>query len=354
MKKKISYISTILAGSFLLFLGCVKEDHFGKSNYKEIRYFSVPQQAGNTQILTDSLLIRITVSPTADLTKLFADSIGLSSYATVSPKTGEIQDFSKPVKYIVTAENGTKSEYSVIVTRESSNPQLENGSLDDWYTPSGKNYQEPGLNDATIWATGNAGVVTLGAANVKPVTVSGTDLAAEMVTKDLGALGQLVGQRIAAGTIFTGKFVLDIANPLNSAKFGIPFTGRPVSFTVSYTYAPGSPYRNGQGQILTKNDSCDIYMLLENRENNQVKRIATGWFRNTDKVDAYKEITIPLIYGQLPQGSPVYMYPVNGSFGTGSEPVTHISFVAASSAYGALFEGGVNTRLVINNIKLNY
>jgi hypothetical protein len=346
------YISAILGGIFLLFFGCVKEDHFGKSGFKEIRYFSVPQQAGNTQI--DSLLVRITVSPSADLTKLFADSIGLSSYATVSPKAGEIQDFSKPVIYTVTAENGTKSAYSVIVSRESSTPQLENGSLDDWYTPSGKNYQEPGLNDATIWATGNAGVVTLGAANVKPVTVTGTDLGAELVTRDLGALGQLVGQRIAAGTIFTGKFVLDIANPLNSAKFGIPFTGRPVSFTFSYTYAPGSPYRNGQGQILTKNDSCDIYLLLENRENNQVKRIATGWFRDTETVNTYKEITIPLTYGTIPQGSPVYMYPVNGSFGSGSEPVTHISFVAASSAYGAFFEGGVNTRLVINNVKLNY
>ena len=29
------------------------------------------------------------------------------------------------------------------------------------------------------------------------------------------------------GKIFTGKFVLDIANPLNSTKFGVPFTGRP-------------------------------------------------------------------------------------------------------------------------------
>ncbi|MGL6268141.1 MAG: PCMD domain-containing protein [Chitinophagaceae bacterium] len=354
MKYKFKYISVLIFGYLILFCSCVKKDYFGKSGFNEIRYFTMPLQAGNTQIIQDSLLIRVMVSPTADLTKLFADSIGLSSYATVSPVAGVIQDFSKPVIYTVTAEDGTNAAYSVIVTRESSTPQLENGSLDDWYTPPGKNYQEPGLNDATIWATGNAGVVTLGAANVKPVTVSGTDLAAEMVTKDLGALAQLVGQRMAAGTIFTGKFELDIANPLNSTKFGIPFTGRPVSFTFSYTYAPGSPYRNGQGQILTKNDSCDIYLLLENRDNNQVKRIATGWFRNTDKVDTYKEITIPLTYGKIPPGSPVYMYPVNGIFGTGSEPVTHISFVAASSAYGAFFEGGVNTRLVVNNVRLNY
>jgi hypothetical protein len=48
------------------------------------------------------------------------------------------------------------------------------------------------------------------------------------------------------------------------------------------------------------------------------------------------------------------MFPTNGQFGTASDDVTHISFVAASSAYGALFEGGTNSNLVINNIRLTY
>jgi hypothetical protein len=50
----------------------------------------------------------------------------------------------------------------------------------------------------------------------------------------------------------------------------------------------------------------------------------------------------------------VYQLPANGIFGTTAEPVTHITFVAASSAYGANYEGGTNTRLVINTVRLNY
>jgi hypothetical protein len=334
--------------------GCVKEDYFGKSDLKQIFYFALPQQAGSTVIKQDSLIIRIPVAPTADLTKLYLDSIQLSSYASISPAVKQVQDFTKPVSYIVTAENGSTVTYTVYVQKETTTPQLDNGSLDDWYTPSGKNYQEPGKDDQSIWASGNAGVVTLGQANVIPAVVAGTDRGAELITRDLGSVAGLVGQRMAAGSIFTGKFILDVSNPLNSTKFGVPFIGKPKSFTVSYKYSPGTPYKNGTGQTLSKNDSCDIYMLLENRSGSSVKRIATGWFRSGTVEAQFKDITVTLNYGNLPAGSPVYMYPVGGIFGTANDDVTHVSFIAASSAYGAQFEGGTNTSLVINNIRLNY
>lgn len=354
MQTKTKY--QILFLSFALILAaCVKEDYWGRSDLKQIRYFTVPQQAGNTVIKEDSLLIRIEVAPTADLKTLFADSVQLSSYATISPAAKQVQDFSRPVQYTVTAENGTTAVYTVYVTKGSVTPQLDNAGLDDWYTPTGKNYQEPGKDEAsTIWASGNAGVVTLGQANVRPVDIQGSDKGAELITRDLGSLAGLVGQRIAAGSIFTGRFVLDVSNPLNSTKFGVPFIGKPKSFTISYKYAPGTPYRNGTGQILSKQDSCDIYLLLENRSGSSVKRIATGWFRSGVAQANFTDITVNLNYGTLPPGSPTYMFPANGLFGAANEDVTHISFIASSSAYGASFEGGTNSTLVINNLRLVY
>ena len=349
MKK---FIIIILAA--VGFAACVKEDYFGRSDLKEIFYFTVPKQAGNTVIVKDSLIIRLLVAPDADLTKLYVDSAQLSTYAVLSPAVGVVQDFTKPVKYTVTAENGTTAVYTVFVQKESATPQLENAGLDDWYTPAGKNYQEPGKDESSIWVSGNAGVVTLGQANVKPLTIQGSDLGAEMITRDLGGLAQLVGQRMAAGSIFTGRFVLDISNPLNSTKFGVPFAGKPVSVTLSYKYVPGTPYLNGKGQTLNKTDSCDIYVLLENRSGNTIKRVATTWYRDGKTQDQFKDITLTLTYGPLPSNLPLYMFPTNGQFGTASDDVTHISFVAASSAYGALFEGGTNSNLVINNIRLNY
>jgi Putative carbohydrate metabolism domain len=335
--------------------GCVKEDYFGRSPLKKIIYFSLTGQVGNSRIVQDSLLIYVNVDENIDISKLSADSITLSSYATILPGKGDINDFSQPVSYTVTAEDGTTVVYQVIVSRQASNTQLENSQFEDWYTPSGKSYQEPGKDENTIWASGNAGVVTLGQANTLPKQLTSSDLAAEMITRDLGALAQLTGQRMAAATLFTGKFILDISNPLNSTKFGISFTGRPKSVQFDYTYSPGSPYQNGKGQILSKNDSCDIYVLLENRTSTPVKRIATGWFRNGTTVNSITNQKIDLIYGPIPANSPAYQFPKNGGiFGTGSEPITHITVVFASSAYGDVYEGGVNSKLIVNNFQMNF
>jgi hypothetical protein len=349
MKRIPTFVVVLLIAS-----GCVREDFFGKSSLKQILYFSVSGQSGSTSILQDSLIIRLTVGAATDISKLRPDSVALSSYATLEPGISQFRDFTTPKQYRVIAEDGSTDIYTVYVTKEGANPQLENAGLDDWYMPTGKNYQEPGASASTIWATGNAGVVTISSANVTPVDITSGDKGAQLVTRDLGSLGQLVNQRMGAGSIFTGTFVLDIANPLNSTKFGVPFTARPKSFTISYSYVPGTPYRNNKGVELAKTDSCDIYLLLENRGSGTNKRVATGWFRSSENVATMKDITVPLVYGPLPGNSPAYTFPANGQFGTASDNVTHLSFVAASSASGALFEGGTGSKLIINNLRLNY
>jgi hypothetical protein len=344
----------LVLGIALLTFSCLDEHHFGKSSLKQILYFTVPGQVGNTQIQNDSLQIRITVGAKVDVSRLFADSISLSSYASIAPGKGDLVDFRQPVFYQVTAEDGSSVNYRVLIQKETETPQLENSGFDDWHTPSGKNYLEPGKDENTIWASGNAGVVTLGAANVEKTEISAGDFGAKLTTRDLGPLAQLLKQGMAAGSMFTGDFVLDIANPLNSAKFGTPFTARPKSFTISYTYSPGAVYKNGSGQVLAKKDQADIYLLLENREGNIVRRVATAWFRSGDTVNEPKEITIPLTYGTLPSGSPAHWFPANGLFADANAEVTHLSFVVASSAEGANFEGGVNSTLIVNNLRLNY
>lgn len=344
----------VFTAVFMLISGCVKETYFGKSALKKILYFSIVRQAATTVINHDNLTIELSVDAQADLTALYPDSIRLSTFAQINPAVNVALDFTNPVNYTVTAEDGSTAVYKVIVSRQSATPQFNNSNFDAWHTPAGKNYKQPGADENSEWATGNAGVVTLGTANTTPVELSPGDFAAQMVTKDLGLLGQIAGQRMAAATLFTGTFTLDISNPLNSPKFGIAFTSRPKSFSVDFKYAPGTPYKNGQGQELTKKDSCDVYLLLENRTGNTIKRVATAWFRGGDAVNIFTHITIPLIYGALPAGTPGYQIPANGLYASATEPVTHITVVFASSAYANFFEGGVNSTLVVNNLALNY
>ncbi|GAB3979109.1 hypothetical protein GCM10028806_43710 [Spirosoma terrae] len=60
--------------------------------------------------------ISATVTSGTDLTKL-VPTIAISAKATVSPASGVAQDFTNPVPYSVTAEDGTKQTYTVTVTK---------------------------------------------------------------------------------------------------------------------------------------------------------------------------------------------------------------------------------------------
>jgi hypothetical protein len=350
-----SYISIILIVLFSqVIFSCVQEDQFGSSSEKKILSFSLQGQVGNSTIDEEQKLIKITVGAAEDITSLKPSEITLSTFANINPAKDVINDFTNPVLYTVTAEDGSTTAYTVDVTQEGSEPQLDNNTFDSWFaTPKG--YQEPGVDANSIWATGNAGTVTLGNPNVTPLSINGTDQAVKLVTLDLGGLAGLIGQRMAAGSLFTGKFQLDIANPLNSTKFGIPFAAKPKKFSVKYAYSPGTPYLSKSGQTLNKKDSCDIYVLLENREGPEPKRVATGWFRSgSEKIDQFNTITVDMAYGQLGANVPAYQKPANGLYAAASEKVTHLTVVFSSSYNGALFEGGTNSTLVVNDFIFIY
>ena len=58
----------------------------------------------------------ITLELPKGLSATFAPTIEVSEYATVSPASGVVQDFSSPVKYKVTAQDGSTKTYTVTVT----------------------------------------------------------------------------------------------------------------------------------------------------------------------------------------------------------------------------------------------
>jgi hypothetical protein len=51
---------------------------------------------------------------------------------------------------------------------------------------------------------------------------------------------------------------------------------------------------------------------------------------------------------------PAYQKPANGLYGAANEKVTHLTVVFSSSYNGALFEGGTNSTLVVNDFNLIY
>lgn len=360
-------LRNVLPVMLILLGSCIDEHHFGKYNLAKINAFAVESQVGTVNIDHDALVITVLIDETADITKLKINTLEVSSFASVSPAEGEIVDFSVIVPFTVTAEDGSQQIYTVIAKRSQAEIQLNNSNFQDWYEVTGsKKYYEPGISkDITIWATGNPGVVTLGAPNVNP-SGSAENVYALLKTVEL-PLGAVLGQGIGAGSMFTGFFKLNISNPISSAKFGTPYSARPKSFKIKYKYSPGTVMKDGKlNNLPNAKDSCDIAITLTDRSVEPYKQVAVGWFRSGKNITEWETITLDFKYGTITspasyeEPKDVYILD-NGKerlvpvvYGTGNEKPTHIAVIFASSHRGDFFEGAPGSELFIDDLELVY
>ena len=207
----------------------------------------------------------------------------LSSFATADVNAGDILDFNVDQVVNVTAEDGSVTRWTLASSIAGSEPQLPNSDFELWYeTPAG--YQEPGESaDNTIWGTGNPGTQLIDVLTVTPFELASQSTVTRMETKYNGALPAAFGTPISAGSIFVGVFNTDNIDPNDpraAIDFGSPFTARPNAFTISYSYSPGEVNQDRNEDPLPYPDNCDIYVLLEVRNQGKVRRLATGWFRS--------------------------------------------------------------------------
>lgn len=350
--KHSSFIWMIICLMFLV--SCIKQDEFGLSGLKEIKVFELPGQVGLTSINKVERTIVIPMGEGEDLSNLVPKTITISNLATISPSKQTPQDFSDSVTYTVTAEDGSTAVWTVTAVASEPNPQLPNSNFDLWYTVG--NYQQPGESaEFTVWGTANRAVAIAGTANTNPIDLGAGDFAARLTSVSAPLL-----VRMAAATLFTGKFTENFPNPSDprsNIDFGTPFNGRPASFRVDYKYLPGASYEDADGNPLPGGDQCDIYVLLERREGSSVERIGTGWFRSgVQKTESTnQEVTIK--YGPLTAADPEFEYAnirQGESWGNPQATPTHITVVFSSSALGDFFTGAIGSELWINNFELIY
>ena len=353
MKRKISASLVVFLGMLLLH-SCIKDDEFGFSSFKEIKAFELPGQGGLTSIDKNERIILIPMSEEAPLANIVPSRIELSNFATISPGLDQAQDFTEPVVYTVTAEDNSKATWTITAVPALPNPQLVNSNFDEWYSV-GK-YQQPGSStDNTIWGTANRALAIAGDANTNPEDLGGGDFAARLTSV---AAPLLV--RMAAATLFTGKFKDGFPNPSDprsNIEFGTPFNGRPKAFKVAYKYLPGESYEDDKGNPLAGGDNCDIYLLLEKREGDQVQRIGTGWFRSGEEVLDWTDLVFTIKYGELSPSDPEFEYAKIREGEAWGDPLatpTHVTVVFSSSALGDFFTGAIGSELWVNNFELVY
>lgn len=303
-----------------------------------------------------------------DLTALELSEMELSEGATANVEVGESYDFGAGVQVTVTNANDESETYTV-----KAGYQLPGSNFNSW---KGDN-----VTPDSIWGNANTILTT-----TEKIT-SGSMIGAKIQTSS--AL-----TKTASGSLYTAVFNPKGVGTLSMASsstwpdgnelldFGKPFNARPEFMEVKFSY-------EGKG------DSCDIYILLENRTGDKNvnrkssdvnKLVASAWFRSTKADNSGREnpdvvsvsapdengmrtLRLKLQYGEPLAGSPIEnsstfntklessnKSAINNGLvqGSGDEPVTHIRVVFASSADGNHYKGTKGAILVIDEMKLIY
>lgn len=197
--------------------------------------------------------------------------------------------------------------------------QVANSDFEEWTLTEGsggfKSYEEP----SNGWASGNGAIhIAMGA---DPVCEKSEDAAQGKYSAKL-TTRKIFGQ-IASGSLYTGKFVLNLSDPVKSALRGIPFTDSPTAFKGWYKYLP------------TDNDSATLYAVVSYWDGNGRVTIAEARLLVKGTVDSWTEFAIPFTY-------------------TSTHAPDTIALVFASSAGGEFFKGSVGSTLYVDGIELTY
>lgn len=192
---------------------------------------------------------------------------------------------------------------------------------------------------------------------------------------------------LASGTIFLGEMIEPISstdNPQSKLVTGQPFTKRPKALEYDYKVTTGGTCIKATGfskqKTLDRKDMAEVQILLQHRweDNNgnvYAKRIATGWERfgksvpnwqNNHRLNInYGDISSKSFYAAymgLKNGDKAYytrnskgkMVPIQEDWwGAADETVTHI-VLQFSSSNGGAYEGSIDSKFWVDNVKLVY
>ena len=175
-------------------------------------------------------------------------TIEVSNGATLVPGSKVAQDFSNgnQVSYTVVAEDGTVATYVASVSSK-----LFVADFEEWI--AGVEGQKPEMTfyEPTGWSSSNTGAHFLKAFGLaESYVVMSTEDAHSgekaALIQSIDTKGQDLwlakAPKVTTGTLFLGKFITDASSTLNSTKFGVPYSNKPVALKGWYKYTPGEIY----------------------------------------------------------------------------------------------------------------
>lgn len=299
--------------------------------------------------------------------KRLVPTFTVSDKAIASPASGVSQDFSdnKTVTYTVVAENGTFKTYTVSVAGKQAKLVF---SFEEWKTVAGtfltNEYYTPLPED--ILATSAPGAAFLKLFQIKDLPVFQTDekkegeSAIKLVTMDTSAKASTLVPAITAGSVFTGKFDLDVSDRIGSTKFGIDYDKRPIRFEGWYKYAPGKKFIDGSKatkpeevvEMPDMTDECAVQAVLyEAVDANGKEVILTGHDINSS---AYRVAIAALADGTAKTEYTYFNIPFVYMAGKeyNVEKKYKLAIVCSSSKEGDFFKGAGGSTLILDELEI--
>ena len=295
---------------------------------------------------------------------------------TITPASGEVQDFTSPVSYVGVSEDKHWNRINklTITAKEAPKPEdppmipttfnFENvKKVSDYYVFYDKNQE----GTATLeWSSGNEGYAWTGSGGAPdkfPTAQAdnGKDgKCLKLETMLTGPLGNMVKKPLAAGNIFIGKFNLGVAisRPLEATQFGTPFNFKPTRLTGYYKYKADPKFYQSDNYT-DKKDMFNIYAIFyERTDDNQMidgniardnyehsNMVALALISNPHETDQWESFGIDFDYGKYNKTINVEKLKA-GKY--------NISIIFASSKDGDIFEGAPGSTLLIDNVELEY
>ena len=225
--------------------------------------------------------------------------------------------------------------------------EIPNMNFDNWYKEG--NIWYPDENSSNFyWDTANGGSDKVQIYPTNPEdshVVSGR--AAKLESKSVALVG------LAAGNIYTGKFVKAIMNlndPGAELDWGVPFSSRPLALRGHLDYRPGTVNVNNYAGMSGKTDIANIQVFLTDWSAPFRISTADGKFVEYDTdpgiiargtadfnaTDGYIEFTIPITYKSTLR-TPKY-----------------VVISASASKYGDYFTGSTSSVMYVDEFSFIY
>ncbi|MDR3094806.1 MAG: PCMD domain-containing protein [Bacteroidales bacterium] len=392
----------------VMITGCFDSGYFGLSDEANILAFDIEGQLSN-QIVPggkdDVGEVLITIPEILPVNQLKVTKVLCTQLAQFSMDPYSLSDFSQEIELTLTAEN-TKvhKQWRIKVVHGAASGQIPFSSFNIWMPAKKQDgseitYKEDGVTKSAYFP-GNGGISpwqTSAEANAFSLSGINTMTAGPQPSASNAAYARLETihksiTNVVAGALFTGNFLFNMAyapaigtnEPRKMINLGTPFYAKPKAATMKLRYRPGDIMMDGNGEAITVanadgrplQDSCEMYVLLHNRNTEQGTfiRVAAAHWRSgehigdmDDDASGFVEITVPFVYGE-PDATTLaekpyskiggqrgemtfYQHPVSKESKPvkeiyASDPATtdvdHITVLFSSSVYGDFYWGGVN------------